>query len=345
MKKLFCFLIGVLLVFNSCKTIDLERHELELNGKSVDGAKTQKEVEAQLRQDEQAAREALIEQQVDSVDIKETVVYVEKPIYVPADKKGHERPTAKAGLDTVNLSLNTALQEPVKYRGSHHIYDFDDTFIYQIYCAPYRITDLQLEVGEEILEQPFCSEPEVWEIGGGVSKFNGVDVQHLFLKPSYAKLTTSLIIITNRRVYHLLLKSYAESWMGVVKFNYPLRLQYNGRASIGGISPSSESTKIETVMEGVSPEHLSFDYKMSFLNRRKNKITWLPKRVYDDGRKTYIVLDDDVMNKKLPGLFDQKNNIINYRVAQNILIIDHLIEKVTLKLGKDKVTVEKKKAK
>lgn len=342
MKKFLFFLTGILLVFVSCKTIDFEKPELEHNGKSVDGATTQKEVEAQLAKDEQESEQALIEQQAKVVDIKETVVYVEKPVYVPASEKGYKRPTAKAGLDTVNLSLNTALQEPARYRGSHHIYDFDDTFIYQIYCAPYRITDLQLEVGEEIIEQPFCSEPEVWEIGGGVSKFNGVDVQHLFLKPSYAKLATSLIIITNRRVYHLLLKSYAESWMGVVRFNYPLRLNYNSQTSVGSIAPLSESTKIETIMEGVSPEYLSFDYKMSYLSRRKNKITWLPKRVYDDGRKTYIVLNEDVMNKKLPGLFDQKNNVINYRVSQNILIIDHLIEKVTLKLNKDKVTIEKK---
>lgn len=343
MRKLLVIFLSVLLATVSCKTVDLEKSELELNPKSVDGATSQKELEAKLDSETQQAADALVEQQMKTVDVKETVVYVEKPIYIPSDEKGYEKPKAKAGLDTVKLSLNTALQEPVKYKGSHHIYDFDDTFIYQIYCAPYRITDLQLEPGEEIIEQPFCSEPEVWEIGGGISKFNGVDVQHLFLKPSYSKLTTSLIIITNRRVYHLLLKSFAESWMGVVLFNYPVRFQYNDKTSIGSISPLSESTKIETVMEGVSPEFLSFDYKMSYLGKRK--ISWLPKRVYDDGRKTYIVLNEDVMNKKLPGLFDQKNNVINYRVAQNILIIDHLIEKISLKLNKDKVTIEKKKTK
>lgn len=343
MKTKILKFLSFVLVFISviaCKTVDLEKSELELNTSAVDGATTQKELEQQIKDDE---HKAMIERELASIDVKETVIYVEKPVYVPADE-GEGRPKT-TGIDTVNKSLSTALKDPEKYRGSHHIYDFDDTFIYQIYCAPYRITDLQFEVGEVIIEQPFCSEPEVWEIGGGVSKYRGVDVQHLFLKPSYTKLTTSLVVITNRRVYHFLLKSYKDSWMGVVKFNYPVQLQYNLNTSIGSILETGESTKIETVMEGVSPEFLSFDYKMSFLPHKKKRMYWLPKRVYDDGRKTYIVLNEEVLNKKLPGLFDQKNNTINYRVADNILIIDFLIEKVSLQLGKDKVTIEKKKGK
>lgn len=342
-EKVVTVLICILVCISfACKTVDLEPPALELNVGNVDGVTNQKDLEKQIKDEE---HKALIEQELASIDVKETVVYVEKPVYIPSDEKGLEKPKVNPGIDTVNKSLNTALKEPEKYKGSHHIYDFDDTFIYQIYCAPYRITDLQLEAGEVILESPFCSEPEVWEIAGGVSKFRGVDVQHLFLKPSYSKLSTSMIVITNRRVYHFLLKSYKESWMGVVKFNYPIRMPYNLNTSIGSFSETDESTKIESVMEGVSPEFLSFDYKMSFLPRQKKYIYWLPKRVYDDGRKTYIVLDEEVINKKLPGLFDNKNNIINYRVSKNILIIDSLIEKVTLRLGKNKVSIEKKKGK
>lgn len=344
MKNAIKFFAIIILAFTSvsCKTVDLEISELEVHTKEVNGVKTPSKLESQIKGD---LREALIESEAQVVDIKETVVYVEKPVYVPVDESGSTRSKAKVGLDAVKQSLNTALKEPEKYRGSHHIYDYDDTFIYQIYCAPYRITDLQFEVGELIIEQPFCSEPEVWEIGGGVSKYRGVDVQHLFLKPSYTKLTSSLIVITNKRVYHFLIKSYAESWMGVVKFNYPVRIPYNLNTTIGSIAENSESAKVETVMEGVSPEFLSFDYKMSYLPHKAKRMYWLPKRVYDDGRKTYVVLPEEVLNKKLPGLFDQKNNVINYRVSNNILIVDHLIDKISLILGKDKITIEKKEGK
>lgn len=339
MRTKTIIILSLTFLVSACKTVDLEIPQLQVNTKEVDGAKTQKELENQVREDE---RKALIEQQLASIDVKETVIYVERPVYVPQDEGGNEKPKSSPGLETVNKSLVTSIREPEKYRGSHHIYDFDDTFIYQIYCAPYRITDLQFEVGESIIEQPFCSEPEVWEIGGGVSKYRGVDVQHLFLKPTYSKLTTSLIVITNKRVYHFLLKSYKDSWMGVVKFNYPVRLPYNLNTSIGSIAERSEAAKIDTVMEGVSPEFLSFDYTMSYLPHKEKRMYWLPKRVYDDGRKTYIALSDEVINKKLPGLFDQHSNVINYRVADNILIIDSLIDKVSLRLGRDKVTIEKK---
>ena len=75
------------------------------------------------------------------------------------------------------------------------------------------------------------------------------------------------------------------------------------------------------------------------------KPEFLPTRVYDDGNKTYIVVDDIVLHKELPLIFNEKNEIVNYQVQKNVFIIPRLINKVTLRLGKEKVIIEKKKAK
>ena len=66
---------------------------------------------------------------------------------------------------------------------------------------------------------------------------------------------------------------------------------------------------------------------------------------YDDGQHTYIILDEKCLNMTLPAVFNQKKEIINFNVDKNKIVINNLIEKVTLKLGKQKVTVIKKKGK
>lgn len=73
--------------------------------------------------------------------------------------------------------------------------------------------------------------------------------------------------------------------------------------------------------------------------------TWLPTQVYDDGQRTYIILNSKSLLTEYPAVFNEKNEIINYRVKDNIIIIDNLIEKVTLNLDGKKVTIEKKKDK
>jgi type IV secretion system protein VirB9 len=125
---------------------------------------------------------------------------------------------------------------------------------------PYRTTDIQLEPGEQVLEMPFLSEEKVWEIGAGVSRKDGRDVQHFFVKPTYANLTTSMIIITDRRVYHLLLKSFKDTFMVMVQWEYPNTMPFTVKTEAMNRRAS------ELTGDGllVNPEYLSFDYKMSY---------------------------------------------------------------------------------
>ncbi|UTC77071.1 TrbG/VirB9 family P-type conjugative transfer protein [Treponema sp. OMZ 799] len=338
MKKIFR-VVAILLIavsFSGCTTTkDMEPFN-ELKTEALDGAVSLQEEEKKIEKEDEALMVEALQKQV---DIEKTIVYIEKPVYRPIEDKTNELARKKLdGQETVKEAMRSALKTPERYSSGKMFYDFDENFVYEIYCAPYRITDIELEPGEEILETPFVSEPEVWQVGAGVSKYKGLDVQHFFVKPSYSKLTTTMIIITNRRIYHILLKSFKDDYMAMVKWNYPIQMPYTIKSEM-----AHPDSKIKTVLEGISPEFLSFDYKMKYSPFKKP--IWLPTRVYDDGRKTYIELDEKVLNAELPALFDQKNNIINYRVRKNILIVDSLITKVTLKLNKSKVIIEKKKSK
>ena len=349
MKKCVLILLLFTVAFTACrttthfdKTTDVESE------KKAKKEKPQKKTKQQLQQEKEDAQlqeEFEIEEAFKEVDIEHTIIYVDRPVYSPIEKP---EPVPQ-GSDAVIKSNKESLQIPMKFVNGIMYYAWDDSFVYEIHTTPYRTTDLMLEPGEQVIEMPFLSEEKVWEIGAGVSVEKGQDVQHFFIKPAYTNLTTSMIIITDRRVYHLLLKSYKnptianpgpERYMPIVRFNYPPSMPFKIKSE----KLQQQADDINNRAFGtnlVDPQYLSFDYKMSYSARHKP--IWLPQKVYDDGRKTYIVLDRRVLHTESPVLFNQNNQRMNYRVHENMIVIDELVEKLTLRRGKEKITIVKKK--
>lgn len=328
MKKLMHLFVAAMFLIG-CRTVDLDSSTVIENEGSLESAKSLSEEE---KLNETEIEEILVSEELKEVDIQKSVVYIERPVYYPIEK-AEKQPTGK---EAAILSLDKAIQEPKKFSGGTMFYDFDENFVYEIYCQPYRITDLALEPGEMVLENPFLSESQVWEMGAGVSRRNGQDVQHFYLKPDISGLTTSMIVITDRRVYHFLLRSFKDCYMAMVEFEYPNTMPYNIKTDALAERLNARSN----AFSGIDPRLLSFDYKMSYSIFRKP--LWLPRRVYDDGRRTYIQMDEKVLHTQSPVLFNHRNERINYRVEKNLIVIDELIEKVTLRRGKEKVTVKKK---
>jgi type IV secretion system protein VirB9 len=95
-----------------------------------------------------------------------------------------------------------------------------------------------------------------------------------------------MIIITDRRVYHLLLKSFKDTFMAMVQWEYPPSMPFT-------VKTEAMNKRVQELSDDsltVNPEFLSFDYKMSYSLFKKP--VWIPGpkgpwRVYDDGRKTY----------------------------------------------------------
>ncbi len=321
MKKFFLLL--TVLVFFGCTTIDLEKQttpEMENEG-----------VYHNLEAEQVNDNTYLVEELLKETDVETAVVIIEKPVYYPLEEN---KTFSLPGKASVQEHLSAITQVPQYESGRLRKYDYHEDFVYEIHCQTYHITDIQLEPGEEVLETPFLSETEVWELGAGVSYVNGLPRQHFFLKPNFINLISTMTIITNRRVYHLELKSFSDYYMPIVRWTYPQRLAYN-------MYSSREANQLKTGLTFISPEFLSFDYKMT--HSIFNKPSWLPTQVYDDGQRTYIVLDKQVMHRERPVLFNEKNEIINYRVQDTIFIVDQLITKATLRLERQQVVIEKKK--
>lgn len=322
---------------NTTKDME-EMYEEETKNESEKSEASSEEEEEQINESEM--RGIFVAEEAKVQDIENTIIYVDRPVYIPADKdepkleKGN-----KTGFDAVSESQKRSTVSPELYKQGTFFYQYDENLVYEVYAQPYHLTDIVLERGEIVTGTPLLSEDEaVWELTAGVAKdpMTGEDIQHLFIKPAYSKLDSSLVIITDRRVYHFRLKSFATSYMSAVKFTYPnVKNQWARKKT-------DVATEVENDFIRISnPEFLSFDYKMKYSMWRKPE--FLPKRVYDDGASTYIQVDDIVLQKKLPVIFNEKNEIVNYTVKKNVFIIPRLINMVTLRLGKEKVTITKKK--
>jgi type IV secretion system protein VirB9 len=271
------------------------------------------------------------------------VVQVERPVYVPEAGAAARTQPAARGRAAVEESNSAGIVRPSEYSRAAMVYDYDPDWVYEVYTQPLRVTDLRLEPGEEAAEPPFISDSERWLPGAGVSYENGAAVQHIYIKPAEAGLEASLIVNTNRRVYHIILKSYRDVHMPMVRWRYPppataMPNNYIVPAAQGardGPDPAG------TDGTGVDPRFLSFNYRITYGWFRKPK--WLPELVYDDGKKTYVAFPEDVLQDELPAVFENRSDIVNYRVARNIVIIDKLIESVTVKKENTEITIAKKK--
>lgn len=345
-------LIGILLLlilfncsFVSCKsTQDLEKmqsedFQSEIENASIETNLTEEEIEAQ---NESELKGYLVAEEMKTVDVEDTVVFIERPVYIPYEQRDKSMEKGnETGYDAVAKALRIATVTPEQYKQGMFYYQYNENCVYEIYSQPYHLTDIILEKGEIVISPPLLSEDETaWELTAGVAKDpeTGEDIQHLFLKPAYSNQNSTLIVITDRRVYHFTLRSYAKSYMAMVKFTYPSSRNQWAKKN------SQYTSKVEDeYIHITNPELLSFDYTMKYPTHKKPE--FLPQRVYDDGSFTYIQVDDIVLQKKLPVLFNERNEIVNYSVKKNVFVIPRLINQITLRLGKQKVVIEKKKKK
>lgn len=334
MKKTLIYFLAAGMIFTSCTTT--ESLGVPNDFRSESEAAT---IEEEQEQNEIDERNFLTTEELKVQDVESTVVYVERPVYIPEQKDNPATDIKKTnGHEAVVESLKKAVQKPENYKSGTFFYQYDENLVFEVYAQPYHLTDIVLEPGEVVIGTPLLSEDEtVWELTAGVAREpeTGADIQHLFVKPAYSKQDSTLVIITDKRVYHFRLKSFSDTHMAMVKFTYPLTKNVWAKKN-----SSSDGRSVESSFIRVSnPELLSFDYSIKYSKYKKPD--FLPTRVYDDGQYTYIHVNEIVLQKKLPVLFNEKNEIVNYSVNGNVFVIPRLIDKVTLRLGKEKVIIQK----
>lgn len=174
-----------------------------------------------------------------------------------------------------------------------------------IVCAVMQVTDIELELGEEI-NSIHLGDAARWLVEPATTGAGVAQVQHVVIKPVDIGLETSLMLTTNRRTYHLRLKSHKTQYMPRVAFIYP-------DAIMARFSAEKNRRKVEREKQTL-PEsgeylgHLDFDYHISGDGIK-------PLRVYNDGMKTIIQMPERVPEAPtLLVLNDGEEVLANYRL-------------------------------
>lgn len=293
MKKSIILLIFLFTII-SCRTTE------ELNQVEEEYIEDEEVIDSEIEQNVLEDENEYVEERV-SVQY----VYIEKPIYYPENERQ-------------NNSFYNETVVPDDNNQGEMIYDYDPSFVYQVYCQPLMITDIRLQPGEELIGTPLLGDSQRWEIMGTVSYEEGQQVTHICIKPWTSGLETSMFIATTRRSYNLVLKSFENRRTPAVSWRYPL--------SNNGFDEIIRNLSQET--DSLDNIYMSHDYRIRV--PRRNRPIWTPEYVYDDGRKTYIEFSQTALHHNLPVARGRDGEMFNQRVNGNILEIDGLIERAEL---------------
>jgi len=264
------------------------------------------------------------------------IVFVERPVFVPQAEAPPRAPPT--GRQAVNAANESGIIRPQDYSHAAMVYDYHPDMVYEAYAQPLRVTDICLEPGEIALEAPFVSDSERWILGGGVSHEQGMAVQHIYVKPESSGFSASLIINTNRRVYRIILRSYGDIHMPLVRWRYFTGLPQTFMEPPP--PPLPDDTNNESP-PSLDPRFMSFNYRVTY--SLFGKPYWLPDLVFDDGSKTYIRFPAQVLQREIPAVYENRKDILNYRVIDNVIVIDKLTETLTVKIERKEITIRKKK--
>jgi len=199
--------------------------------------------------------------------------------------------------------------------------------------APMQISDIELEPGE-VVNEILVGDTTRWQVESGLAG----NITHIFVKPLDAGLQTSLVLTTDRRVYHIKLVAQKENYNPYVGF------LYQGQAKVLAKQEQREKQWATGEMDGqtVDLSGLDFGYRVT------GKAPWKPVQVFNDGRQTFIRLPESAARSEVPvllALMGRREQIVNYRVHLNTFIVDGLFEHLVLVsgVGKDQARVEIKR--
>jgi P-type conjugative transfer protein TrbG len=265
------------------------------------------------------------------------IVEVPKILPLPGQLKSlargkGERPEPidpKARIEQANAAARI---EPRRagYINAVQIYPFTEGGLYQVYAAPGEITDIALQDGEQLVGSgPVAAGDTVrWIIGDTESGAGAARKTHIMVKPTRADLMTNLVINTDRRTYHLELRSTEKTYMASVSWQYP----QDELIALRRQNVAAEAAAPVDV--GLDLARLNFRYAIE-----GDAAPWRPLRAFDDGRKVYVEFPRGVSQGEMPPLFvtgaSGDSQLVNYRVRGNHMIVDRLFAAAELRFGSD----------
>ncbi len=239
-------------------------------------------------------------------------------------------------IDTAN-SLATIEPDLDRFLNAVQVYPFMEGALYRLYAAPEQVTDIALEPGER-LNSVSAGDTVRWIVGdtssGDADGRRGGERVHILVKPIAANLKTNLVIATDRRAYHLEMRSFRDTYMAAISWTYPQDQLVKRRDDNDRANDRLQTT----IAAGVDPDALKFRYRVE-----GDKPHWRPVRAFDDGRQVFIQFPDEIAQGEAPPLFilgaGGEPELVNYRMRGTYYVVDRLFAAAELRLGEKKQAV------
>jgi type IV secretion system protein TrbG len=263
------------------------------------------------------------------------VVEIPKVLPLPAQLKplphGKTAPEPRDPEQRVALANAAARVQPTRsgYVNAVQVYPYAEGALYQVYASPGQITDIALQDGEQLVGSgPVAAGDTVrWIIADTESGAATAKKVHILVKPTRPDVVTNLVINTDRRTYHLELRSTEKTYMASVSWIYPQDQLIAVRRQ------NALAEEVVPVETGLDVSNLHFRYAME-----GDAPPWKPLRAFDDGKKVYIEFPRGIAQGEMPPLFimgpeGKTSELVNYRVRGNHMIVDRLFAAAELRLG------------
>jgi type IV secretion system protein VirB9 len=200
-----------------------------------------------------------------------------------------------------------------------------------IVCAVMQITDIELQTGEKVISINL-GDTVRWVVQPAVS---AGDTTHIIVRPREIGLDTSMVVTTDKRTYHMRLRSHRTEYMPRVRFSY-----------IEDALAKWDAVKTETIAKRKAdtiPETNEYLGDLHFGYTLKGKARWKPVRVYNDSVKTIIEMPKAMAQTEAPTLMISRKQgrvfkkreltIVNYRVQGSRYIVDSVFDTAVMIVG------------
>jgi type IV secretion system protein TrbG len=268
-------------------------------------------------------------------DPPKPVEVVEVPKVLPLPGQLKPWPVKSAKEDTIPpeeaiAKANKAARiEPTRagYINAIQVYPWTEGALYRLYTSQEKVSTIALQAGEELVDIS-TGDTVRWVVGDTASGQGSTRRVHILIKPTLPDIQTNLVVLTDRRTYHLELISTKQTYMASISWTYPT----DSLVALHKQNETALESEQRVADGGVRLDRLNFRYRIE-----GDDPPWRPLRAFDDGRKVFIQMPSGLSQGEAPPLFvaggDGRPNLVNYRVRGAYYIVDRLFGAAELRLG------------
>jgi type IV secretion system protein VirB9 len=250
-----------------------------------------------------------------------------EPVVAPATPVSSTRKSsgkAMSPLQALEAANNIARQRPAAdgFSAARQVYNYRAGALFELYANPNYVSTILLEAGET-LTNIAAGDTSRWMVTQAEAETQSAPRTIVLVKPHASGLRTNIVLITDRRTY--LIEAIAQSGNAYAaqvawSYNKPIAASVSAKSGYKTLAAMNEAYRIRTI-KGRAP-------------------VWLPTRVFDDGRRTWIEFSDNAEAADLPPVFvitGEGVELVNYRIQHlasgQRYMIDRVFDRAELRLG------------